>query len=94
MENVRVHVHGVDSHDVHEIERLILATIEQVPRGRQLARLFELAKANLAPYRPRHLRLDVDGVIALADRHVDAITTSEFTQNPWHPESAPHLALE
>jgi len=65
--------------------------------GRRLqpaVRLFELAKANLAPYRPRHLRLDVDGVIALADRHVDAITTSEFTQNPWHPESAPHLALE
>jgi hypothetical protein len=62
-------------------------------RLRPAVRLFELAKANLASYRPQHLRLDVDAVIALGDRHMDAIISSNFTKNPWHPESAPRLNL-
>jgi len=62
-------------------------------RLRPAVRLFELARANLAPFRPRHLRLDVDHVIALADRHVDTISGSDYTENPWHPENAPRLNL-
>jgi predicted metal-dependent hydrolase len=63
-------------------------------RLRPAVRLFKLARANLARYCPRHLLLDVDGVIALADSHMHAISSSNYTENPWHPESAPRLTLE
>jgi predicted metal-dependent hydrolase len=62
-------------------------------RLRPAVRLFELAKANLEPFRPIHLHLDVDGLIALADRHVSAIVASDYIRNPWHPDAAPKLTL-
>jgi predicted metal-dependent hydrolase len=62
-------------------------------RLRPAVRLFELAKANLSPYRPRHLGLDVDNVLVIAEQHVDVILRSEYRQNPWHPETAPRLQL-
>jgi len=69
---------------------------EHPKHGRRLrpaVRLFELATANLQPFRPNHLHLDVDQLIALADRHVAAIVTSDYTRNPWHPDDAPKLTL-
>ena len=65
--------------------------------GRRLApaaRLFEMARANLAPYEPRHLLLDVAAVRALCAEKRDALAASGFTRNPWSPELAPTLALQ
>jgi predicted metal-dependent hydrolase len=62
-------------------------------RLRPAVRLFALAKTNLASFRPEHMRLDVDRVLELAERHVDSIVASDYTQNPWHPETAPRLTL-
>jgi len=65
--------------------------------GRRLApaaRLFALAQRSLAPFAPRHLRVDVAGVIALAEAHIASITASRFTLNPWHPGHAPQLSLQ
>jgi predicted metal-dependent hydrolase len=62
-------------------------------RLRPAVRLFELARANLTSFRPKHMRLDVDRVLELAEQHVDRIVASDYTQNPWHPESAPRLTL-
>lgn len=64
--------------------------------GRRLApaaRLFDLAAANLVPFAPHHLRLDVAGVLALASRNAVAIRESNFTVNPWTPEARPELQL-
>jgi len=64
--------------------------------GRRLspaARLFDLAAANLAPFAPRHLHLDVDGVLALAAGTATAIREANFTINPWSPETRPELSL-
>lgn len=56
-------------------------------------RLFALAEKNLAPYGPRHLGVDVISVVALAHEHVARIKASDYTRNPWHPETAPRLEL-
>ena len=63
-------------------------------RLRPAVRLFALATANLTPYGPRHLDLDVDAVLALCAAQVAAIVASDFTRNPWSPQTAPHLGLE
>ena len=63
-------------------------------RLRPAVRLFALAVANLTPYGPRHLGLDIDAVLALCAAQVAAIVASDFTQNPWSPEIAPRLAAE
>jgi hypothetical protein len=65
--------------------------------GRRLhpaVRLFRLALANLEPYRPRHLRLDLEALCALCTGVISEITASDFTRNPWRPERAPQLSLE
>jgi predicted metal-dependent hydrolase len=62
-------------------------------RLRPAVRLFALAAANLAPYAPRHLRLDVAALLALGQQHADAIARSGFTVNPWQPGAAPTLHL-
>ena len=65
--------------------------------GRRLApaaRLFDLARANLAPYGPIHLSLDVAALRALCTETRDALAASVFTRNPWSPDSAPKLALQ
>jgi hypothetical protein len=62
--------------------------------GRRLApasRLFDLAIANLAPFAPRHLQLDVDTVLALAKETAGHLRRSDFTVNPWSPESLPQI---
>ena len=64
--------------------------------GRRLApaaRLFDLAAANLAPFAPHHLQLDVASVLALASRTAGAIRESNFTANPWTPDARPELQL-
>jgi len=63
-------------------------------RLRPAVRLFQMAKANLLPFRPKHLHLGVDEVISLADQHVSAIASSDYNQNPWHIERKPRLVLE
>ncbi len=61
-------------------------------RLRPAARLFELARANLASYEPLHLGLDVTFVRALCTDQAAAIVASSFVRNPWTPESAPRMA--
>ncbi len=62
-------------------------------RARPAARLFQLAARNLAPYRPRHLHLDVERVWTLSTTLADQITRTGYA-NPWTPETAPTLTLE
>jgi hypothetical protein len=63
--------------------------------GRRLhpaVRLFRLALANLEPFRPRHLRLNVNAVCGMCRDYAEEIAASDFTRNPW-PARAPHLDL-
>lgn len=57
-------------------------------------RLFRLAEKNLHPYRPVHLGLDLEVVIAMMNDYVDWILASEYTVNPWQPDQAPVLRPE
>ena len=63
-------------------------------RLRPATRLFTLGMNNLAPFRPRHLALDVDAFCELCEMHVAEIIGSDFTRNPWLPERAPQIHLE
>lgn len=56
-------------------------------------RLFALAEKNLSPYGPRHLGVNITGVLAMAHEHVARIKESDYTRNPWHPATAPRLEL-
>jgi predicted metal-dependent hydrolase len=62
-------------------------------RMRPAVRLFGLASRNLSPYSPRHMGLDVSEVLDLATDHVARIEASDFSRNPWNPETAPKLQL-
>ena len=57
-------------------------------------RLFRLAEKNLASFAPRHHGLDVTALCQLLNRYVDQIIASEYTINPWSPETAPKLTLQ
>jgi hypothetical protein len=62
--------------------------------GRRLdpaARLFDLASANLAPFAPHHLQLDVAAVLSLAADMAGRIRRSDFTVNPWSPDTLPRI---
>ncbi len=64
--------------------------------GRRLGpavRLFRLAEKNLKPFAPMRHRLDLSGLLARLRQNEEAIVTSEFTRNPWSPETAFHLEL-
>ncbi len=63
-------------------------------RLRPAVRLFALASKNLRRYAPRHLGLDVDAILSLADDQTRRIEESEFSQNPWDPATAPELRLD
>jgi hypothetical protein len=63
------------------------------PRARPAVRLFRLAAHNLAPYRPHHLRLDVERVWLLSTSLADRIAREKYA-NPWTPDNAPTLNLE
>jgi predicted metal-dependent hydrolase len=62
-------------------------------RMRPAVRLFALAEKNLSPYAPRHMGLDVSGVLGLVADQMARIEASDFSNNPWHPETAPKLEL-
>ena len=62
-------------------------------RTHPAARLFHLAARNLAPYRPLHLRLDVERAWGLSTRMAEQIIATGYA-NPWSPGVAPLLTLE
>ncbi|HEY2681260.1 MAG TPA: DUF309 domain-containing protein [Candidatus Udaeobacter sp.] len=64
--------------------------------GRRLppaVRLFRLAQTNLASFAPWHHGLDVASLCQLLSRYADAIVASDYTINPWSPQTAPKLQL-
>jgi predicted metal-dependent hydrolase len=56
-------------------------------------RLFRLAAENLANFAPVHHELDVAAFCQLLNRYADQIVASDYTTNPWSPETAPKLKL-
>src|ERR1700733_3094021 len=62
-------------------------------RLRPAWRLFKLAQANLEPYFPAYLDLDVRSVLELCAKNMLAIEVGEFKRNPWSPDTAPAIAL-
>ena len=56
-------------------------------------RLFRLAQRNLASFAPWHHGLDVAALCQLLSRYGDEIIVSDYTINPWSPETAPELQL-
>ena len=56
-------------------------------------RLFRLAEKNLASFAPWHHALDVATLCRLLSRYADEIVASDYTVNPWSPETAPKLKL-
>jgi len=62
-------------------------------RLRPAARLFITGRNHIAPYGPRHLRLDVTAVCALCETLAHGIEQSGFTDNPWSPATPPRIAL-
>jgi predicted metal-dependent hydrolase len=62
-------------------------------RIRPAWRLFKLARANLEPFSPSFLDLDVRPVLELCSRNILEIERAEFQLNPWSPTAAPKLTL-
>ncbi|MDQ6655081.1 MAG: DUF309 domain-containing protein [Verrucomicrobiota bacterium] len=62
-------------------------------RLRPAVRLFALAERNLEPFGAVRHGFSVDGLRALLARTATVIVDSEFTRNPWSPETAPKLQL-
>jgi hypothetical protein len=56
-------------------------------------RLFRLAEKNLSLFVPIRHRLNVAELLALIRAQTNAITESNYRENPWSPEGAPHLQL-
>jgi len=56
-------------------------------------RLFGLAQKNLANFAPWHHALDVAALCRLLEGYADRIVASDYTINPWSPETAPKLKL-
>ncbi|HEU0207937.1 MAG TPA: DUF309 domain-containing protein [Candidatus Udaeobacter sp.] len=56
-------------------------------------RLFRLAERNLANFMPRYHRLDVADLCQLLNQYADQIVASDYTINPWSPNTAPKLEL-
>ena len=57
-------------------------------------RLFRLAERNLASFAPWHHALNVAALCKLLSRYADEIVASDYTINPWSPETAPALKLD
>src|SRR6267142_4768083 len=57
-------------------------------------RLFRLAQKNLANFAPWHHALEVAALCKLLSRYADEIVASDYTINPWSPETAPTLKLD
>jgi hypothetical protein len=62
-------------------------------RLRPASRLFALAFQNLAPFRPAHLRLDVEATCRLCTEHIAQLERSNFGTNPWSPDRLPQIGL-
>ena len=62
-------------------------------RLRPAVRLFRLAEKNLSGFGPRHHDLDVAALCQLLRAYADEIVASDYTFNPWSPQSAPKLKL-
>jgi Domain of unknown function (DUF309) len=62
-------------------------------RMRPAVRLFHLGVKNIAPFAPRHLRLDVAALCTMCEGITSEIVASHFQKNPWSPERAPLLRL-
>jgi uncharacterized protein len=62
-------------------------------RMRPAVRLFSLARKNLSQFAPQHMGLDVSQVLGLAADHASRIEASNFSENPWRPDTAPKLEL-
>jgi predicted metal-dependent hydrolase len=56
-------------------------------------RLFRLAQRNLANFAPWHHGLDIAALCQLLSQYADEIVASDYTINPWSPETAPKLQL-
>src|SRR5713101_9103551 len=56
-------------------------------------RLFRLAEKNLVNFAPWHYALNVAALCKLLSRYADEIVASDYTINPWSPETAPKLQL-
>jgi len=64
--------------------------------GRRLhpaVRLFALGIANIEPFAPYHLQLDVAALINTCRRLANQIQASQFTQNPWSSDRHPTITL-
>ena len=57
-------------------------------------RLFRLAEKNLVNFAPWHHALDVAALCKLLSRYAEEIVASDYTINPWSPETAPTLKLD
>ncbi len=57
-------------------------------------RLFALAERNLEPFGAIRHSFRVDRLRALLARTATAIVDSDFTRNPWSPETAPQLQMD
>jgi Domain of unknown function (DUF309) len=64
--------------------------------GRRLqpaVRLFLRGVEHVAPYGPRHLRLDVAALCRLCSAIAEEIASSDFSRNPWDAAHLPRLEL-
>ena len=57
-------------------------------------RLFRLAEKNLVNFAPWHYALNVAALCQFLSRYADEIVASDYTINPWSPETAPTLKLD
>ena len=62
-------------------------------RLRPAARLLALAIANLSPYCPQHMALDVAAVCEFAREWLREVEQGNFTENPWRPDVLPEILL-
>jgi hypothetical protein len=62
-------------------------------RLRPACRLFKLAQANLEPFSPTYLDLDVGSVLELCSENIRQLEDAQFQWNPWSPAGAPVLSL-
>ena len=65
----------------------------QKNRLRPAAALFKLATANLQKYPPRHLDLEVAGVLRMIENWLGKLEAGEFRRNPLQEEARPILQL-
>ena len=64
--------------------------------GKRLApavRLFRLAEKNLSSFAPKHHGLDVAALCLLLRSYAEQVISSDYSINPWTPETAPKLSL-